>query len=298
MRAALIIASLTVALGSAACGKLFPLERQVTVWDPARIAFPPGRGVARPVGGQRDGGKFSLRFYEKLKAHARIAPLAAVDVWELRDHPRRYDVITIGPVPVSQYTGRKELLDDLAVTHGLTKEKADVFTNWVKTGGIVWIEYGVVVQGYEWTRGGARDAGPRDPDLAGFTMFGLPTHALVFEATRAGAFAVEPKTFAFRNEAQHPATVDIRSLRLIQSSPRTSYLIITGDPDDALVREGDTVYATVVGLGQGKIVSTLPFDSLDPATDGEKYRINLEEWLAGHPIPGFDPRLDVERLKD
>lgn len=51
----------------------------------------------------------------------------------------------------------------------------------------------------------------------------------------------------------------------------------------------------MVGLGQGKIITTLPFDEWDAETDGEKYRINLFEWMAGYPIPSFAPRLHVEQ---
>jgi hypothetical protein len=276
-----------------------PTERPLD-WDPSRIAVSPTidlapqlrAGPARPPFG-----KFSLRFYQKLRAHPVIASLAEMDIWELRDHPRQYDIITIGPVSFRQYSGKKELLEQLATTHGLSKEKAEVLTNWVKTGGVVWVEFGIFIQGYEWIRSGTRQV-PSLPDLSGFTIFGLPTHTFAFEAKRTEAFAVEPVVFSFQNTAKHPATADITSLKLRQSDLKTVYPIINAGPGEPLVRDGDKVYATVVPLGEGRIISTLPFDRWDVESDGEKYRINLCEWLAGYPIPTFDPRVDVERLKD
>lgn len=283
-----------------ACAAPSPPPGKGIEWELSRIAIAPTSDLAARVETARARpplGKFSLRFYQKLKARPTIAPLAEVDIWELRHHPRRYDIITIGPISFKQYSGRKELLDHLATTHGLTKEKAEVLMNWVKTGGVVWIEFGVFIQGYEWIRNDAKRLPPL-PDLRGFTIFGLPTHTFVFEAKRRGAFAIEPAVFSFHNEAQHAATADIRMLKLIQSDLKTTYPIINADQGEALVREGEKVYATIVGFGQGKIISTLPFDEWDVETDGEKYRINLFEWLAGYPIPTFDPKLDVERVKD
>ena len=276
-----------------------PAERPVN-WAPSRIAISPTTNLSPQIGTGPTIpplGKFSLRFYQKLRAHPVIVPLAGVDIWDLRDHPRRYDIITIGPVTLREYRGRKELLEQLAATHGLTREKAEVLTNWVKTGGVLWIEFGVFIQGYEWIRSGTRSSPPL-PDLAGFTMFGLPTHPFVFEAKRAEAFAIEATVFSFQNMAKHPATADITALKLRQSDLKTAYAIVDAGPGEPLVRDGDKVYATVAPLGEGRIISTLPFERWDVESDGEKYRINLLEWLAGFPIPTFNPRHDVDRTWD
>jgi hypothetical protein len=227
-----------------------------------------------------------------------VAPLAAVDVWDLRDHPRRHDILTVGPVPVTDYDGSRELLDQLASTHGLTRDKAAVLTSWIRAGGVLWVEFGVFVQGHEWVRRSSGDR-LRAPDLSGFTVFGLPTRPVTFEARRAGAFAIEPVVAIVRNEPRHPATADIATLRVVQAELEAVYPVVEPvPPADALVRDGGRVYATIVPLGDGWIVSGVPFDASDPGSDGEKYRINLGEWLAGHPVPTFDPRLDVDRLKD
>ena len=171
-------------------------------WAPSRIAFPPTTDLSARAQAARTKpplGKFSLRFYQKLKARPTVAALAEVDVWELRHHPRRYDIITIGPVPIRQHSGRTELLDHLATSHGLTREKADVLTNWVRTGGVVWIEFGVFIQGHEWIEKDNVKMLPPLPSLKGFTVFGFPTRTYTFEALRRGAFAVEPAVFTFRN---------------------------------------------------------------------------------------------------
>jgi hypothetical protein len=168
----------------------------------------------------------------------------------------------------------------------------------VKSGGAIWVEFGVFFQGHEWIRRAPQKTIPA-PDLTGFTIFGLPTRTMAFEARRIGAFAVEPVTFTVHNGAQHAATADIKTLTLVQSDLKTYYPIVdAGAQGEVLVREGDRVYATVTPLGRGKIISTVPFDASDASADGEKYRINLFEWLAGYPVPAFDPILDVERLKD
>jgi hypothetical protein len=233
-----------------------------------------------------------------LKAKPSIGSLAEVDIWELRHHPQKYDIITVGPVSFRQYSGRKELLDHLATTHALTKEKAEVLTNWVKTGGVLWSEFGVLIQGHEWIRNGGMRQDPPLPDLDGFTILGLPTRSFVFEAERRGPFSIERKVYTFQNEARHASTADIKVLKLVQSDLTAIYPIVGADRSSPLVQERERVYATVAAFGDGKVVSTLPFDPWDVETDGEKLRINLTEWLAGHPIPAFDPTLDVERAKD
>jgi hypothetical protein len=298
MRRKRITSGIVLAAALSACTAPSPPPEKEPQWGPSRIAVSPTADLAAQIQNAKPPlGKFSLRFYQKLRARLRVAPLAKVDIWELRHHPRKYDIVSIGPVSYQQYSGRKELLGDLAKTHGLTKEKGEVFMSWVKTGGVVWIQFGIFVQGHEWIRSNAKKL-PPPPDLNGFTIFGLPTHTFVFEARRRGAFSIEPKVYSFHNEAHHEAMADVKTLKLVQSDLKTIYPIIDADQGKALVLEGEQVYATVIELGQGKIISTLPFDKWDVESDGEKYRINLAEWLAGYPIPTFDPRLDVERVKD
>jgi hypothetical protein len=250
-------------------------------------------GRARP-----SAGKYSLRFYQKLKAKPSIAPLAEVDIWELRHHPRQYDIITVGPVTFRQYSGRGELLDQLAATHGLTKEKAAILTHWVKTGGVLWSEFGVFIQGHEWVQNGDSKRLPQLPDLKNFTILGLSTRSFVFEADRRGPFSIEKKVYTLKNEAQHISTADIKVLKLVQFDLEAIYPVIAVDRGTALVQEGGAAYATVTPFGQGKIVSTLPFDQWDAESDGEKLRINLKEWLAGYPVPVFEPILEIERARD
>jgi len=303
MRTRQLAVGMVVALWSTGCAGQSPApDAPAMGWVPSRIvSSAPSSSLAAvslPERPQPVPDKFSLRFYQKLRAHPVVAPLASVDVWELRHHPRQYDIITIGSVPVSQYSRGKDLLDQLAVTNKLTKDKADVLMSWVTSGGVVWVEFGVFIQGHEWTRRAPQKAVPT-PDLTGFTVFGLPTRVVSFEAKRIGAFAIESVVFTIRNEAQHAATADIKTLTLVQSDLKTYFPIV--DPStqgEALVRSTDRVYATVTPLGRGKIISTVPFDASDAAADGEKYRINLFEWLAGYPVPVFDPVLDVERQKD
>ena len=283
--------ALCVALCGAGCASPPPAPEIKTIdWTPSRVAPSPANSVLaspRPEPLRAAPGKFPLRFYENLQAHPVVAPLAAVDIWDLGEHPRRYDIITIGAVPITDYSGRGELLDQLAVTHGVTRDKAAVLTGWVKSGGVLWIEFGVFVQGHEWIR--RTPAAPAaSPDLAHFTIFGFPTRPVVFEGRRVGAFAIEPSVVRIRNEASHVATADIKRLTIVQSELRTSYPIIDALRAEPLVRQGALVYATVVSLGDGKIISTVPFDSSDVDSDGEKYRINLVEWLGGFPIPVAD----------
>lgn len=298
MRIRNAIVALAVLGATIGCARTSPPPEPPVAWGPSRVAVAQGSpGLAGPTTARPPLGKFSLRFYQKLRARPAIAPLAEVDVWDLRHHPRQVDVITIGPVAIREWSGRMELLDHLAATHGLTREKAEVLTNWVRSGGVVWVEFGVFVQGHEWALTQGRRLPPL-PDLSSFKMFGLPTRSFMFEARRTGAFRIEPAIITVRNEAQHEATSDVRTLKLVQAEVKTVYTVLAPEAGQALVREGDRVYATVASLGQGRIVSTLPFDRWDVETDGEKYRINLAEWLAGYAIPAFDPQLDVERARD
>jgi hypothetical protein len=293
--------TLVAAAAISACGTPLPAPEPRVEWVPSRITISPTADLTTRIETGRSKpatGKYSPRFYQKLRAQPAIASLAQVDIWELRHHPRQYDIITIGPVSLRQYSGRRELLDHLATTHGLTKEKAEVLTNWVKTGGILWSEFGVFVQGYEWVQSGDVRQLPPLPDLKGFTIMGMPTSSFVFEADRRGPFAIERKVYPFQNEARHTGTADIKALKLVQSDLAAIYPVISPDRGAALIQEGANVYASVVPFGQGRILSMLPFDQWDPETDGEKLRINLREWLAGYPVPVFEPLLEVERTRD
>jgi hypothetical protein len=278
-------------------------ESSRLAWEPSRLTWEPSRSALEPgldpLGRMRAGRassptrKFSLRFYQNLRAQLRIAPLVEVDIWDLRFYPRRYDIITLGPVSIRQFSGRKELLENLATTHGMTKDKAQILINWVKSGGMVWIEYGVFVQRYELIQQEER-AIITLPDLTGFTIFGLPTRAFIFEAQVHGTVAVEPRLYSFRNEAQHEVSADIHRVQLLQSDVQTLYPIIDSTEGE-LIREQDNVYARVVNFGEGKIISTVPFETWDVEADGEKFRINLLEWLGGFPVPIFAPVVEVER---
>lgn len=274
-----------------------PPDRPVD-WRPSRLGAAPVLAVgARPDPARPPLGKFPPAFYHKLRATGAITPLAQVDVWDLRYHPRRHAVITVGPVSLREWSGRSELLDHLGATHGLTPDKAVILTNWVRSGGVIWVEFGVFQQGHEWIRNPEQELPPL-PTLQGFTIFGLPTRPLVFEARRTTALTIEPVVFTITNEASHAVSGDIKVLRLVQADLRTVYAVVTGDDAAPLIAQGNRVYASVVPFGAGKIVSGVPFEAWDPETDGEKYRVNLREWLAGHPVPTFDPRLEVDRGKD
>jgi hypothetical protein len=120
----------------------------------------------------------------------------------------------------------------------------------------------------------------------------------VFEAERRGPFSIERKVYTFQNEARHATSADIKTLKLVQSDLTAIYPIVGADRSSPVVQERERVYATVAAFGDGKVVSTLPFDPWDPESDGEKLRINLTEWLAGNQIPVFDPSLDIQRSKD
>lgn len=284
---------------STSCSHFAPVPERPVDWRESSLAVTPTTDFATQLVSAQNRparGKFSVQFYERLRARPAVAALAQVDVWELRRRPRRHDIITIGPTPIGRYSGRRELLDQLAATDGLSPDKAQVLLNWVRTGGVLWIEFGVTVQGHEWVNRDARTLPPL-PDLTGFTMLGLPTHAITFEAKRTGPFTFEPTVFPLRNEASHPATADVKSLSLTQSNSKTAYLVLDAAPGQALILDGTSVYATVVPFERGKVISTIPFDQW-AAEDGEKFRINLFEWLAGYPIPTFDPTFDVDRNKD
>jgi hypothetical protein len=298
--ARVVVAIVAIGLGGMACSRFAPVPERPVDWRVSRLAVTPTTDLTAQLAtapGRPTRGKFSLRFYQRLRAHPVVASLAEVDVWELRNHPRRYDIITIGPVTISRYRDRTELLDQLVATERLTADKANVLLNWALTGGMIWVEFGVTIQGHEWVNRDTRTLPPL-PDLTGFTIFGLPTHTVTFEAKRTGRFTFEPAVFGIGNESKHPATADIKSLQLVQSDFKTAFVVLDAAPEGALVFDGTQVYATVVPFGQGRIVSTVPFDQWAVDTDGEKYRINLAEWLGGHPIPMFDPKLDVERSKD
>ena len=300
--ARVVVVIVAMVFGGTACSRFAPVPERPVDWRVSSLAVTPTTDLAAQLAtaqGRPARGKFSLRFYQRLRAHPVVASLAEVDVWELRDHPRRYDIITIGPVTISRYRAqaRKDLLDQLVVTERLTADQANVLLNWALTGGVIWVEFGVTIQGHEWVNRDTRTLPPQ-PDLAGFTIFGLPTHTVEFKAKSTGRLTFEPAVVRIGNESKHSATADVKSLQLVQSDFQTAFVVLDAAPEQVLVSDGTRVYATVVPFGRGRIVSTVPFDQWAVDTDGEKYRINLVEWLGGYPIPVFDPKLDVERSKD
>jgi len=208
-----------------------------------------------------------------------VAPLSTIDIERLQKGLDEYDVITVGPSSLRDYKGQQELLDHLAELYRFSRRQQNILREWLKHGGVLWVEFGISVQGYEWIRN-RKAYDPPLPSLRGFTIFGYPTKPILLSGKKRKPFTVDPVRYSFRDKSRHPATTRSEHLAVTESALKTIYPIINSGRE-SLVTDGKRVYASLVRYGDGSIVSTLPFDAGDPGSDNESFKLSVLERLFG-----------------
>ncbi len=213
---------------------------------------------------QRDHkGHFSPDFYAKNKSTLRTSSLEDVDIWSLGLEPGLLDVIYTKATWIEDY---KDVSDDLFInicySNNLSDRQQEILKQWIRQGGIFWVENGVYTTGSEINITTTRD--PKEQKFLGldvstmhFTLpEGLNKRDIVFDGLQT--------TLPF---------ISIRSLQLDLKKAGEAFFIIEGE-SQIRDKKGQPLLS-ISKYGKGKIISLLPFESYDAYRDGELLRWQL-----------------------
>ncbi len=226
-------------------------------------------------------GKFPPEFYSAIKVRWRAAPFEKANYWRMRWDPYVYDFIYTRPLWIGNFSLKYEdFLKNLAVSFNVSDEETEILKNWIKQGGVLWIESAIFVSTYdmELRKIGINDIIKFARRLEKCKLFGRKLKVFILKAKRIDKF--HTKTLIKEvtvNETSGLSEVlsGVKRLLLTQEDYIGIYFTVDGVP---IVKDGRRVYSSYVTYGKGKIITTVPFDFSNVHYDGELYRWNLLRW--------------------
>jgi hypothetical protein len=229
-------------------------------------------------------GKFPPEFYASALKEFHVESLQKVDFWSLKNNPHLYDVIYIKPMLIGEFKIKgKDLLESIAYSYNISTDQLAILDNWIKSGGILWLESGIYISLYDYKFNKFSDKELESflRKLNGMTLFDRKLNILILRAKKTDEIHVEgisqeivsgeSGTFGEVSEINEK----IRSLLLEQSDYIGIYLSVDATP---IIKKGNKVYASYLELGKGKIITLPPFDFVSTYHDGELFRLTLLSW--------------------
>jgi len=228
-------------------------------------------------------GKFSDEFYASIDYVYVAKDIKDVDFWELEKEPKSVDFIYVKPLWMKEY--RKltpDLLSNLAYSLNIGHEEQEILKDWIRAGGVLWVESGVYSTKYDYfTKTGEIATNKINQkireDLDGLTFLGKPIKTYTFKSKTLDIVNYEPISKEFSVHTTIPFFKDIHKLRLDLTNYMQNYFVIL----DKTILEDDTYgpVVTYTKYGKGYVVSLLPFDYQDVYYDGELLRWKLFYYL-------------------
>lgn len=222
-------------------------------------------------------GKFPPEFYSGIKYKWSAEYIKTADIWKLRYNRNYYDIIYVTPIWIGDFNIKEDdLIKNIALSYNIPDAQIDIIDNWVKSGGILWIESAIYISAYDYQLNKFNDARVDRiiQKLKGMTLFGNKMKVQVFQANRIDEFNTE----RFVKEVipdKHAGTVQVGKMLIEQTDFIGIYLTLEGEP---IIKSGNTVYASAVNHGKGKIITLAPFDFKNVHYDGEIFRFDLLSW--------------------
>lgn len=257
-------------------GKVSPTRKQILNSFPF-VAY-------RPIIDFR--GKFPPEFYSAIKCRWSAVSFQDADYWSLRFNPYLYDIIYVKPLWIGDFSLRSEdFLKDLSYTYNVSFRELNILKNWIKNGGVLWIESAIYISSYDVSlnRLTRKRLAILFKKLKRMTIFGKKVDMFVLRAKLIDKFHTKPlnKTVVvLKSFSEQPNLLrGIHRLKLSQYDYLGAYFAVRGKP---IIKYNGKVYASYIDYGKGKIITTVPFDFLDVHYDGELYRWNLLMWLMGN----------------
>jgi hypothetical protein len=232
-----------------------------------------------PVGNFK--GKFPPEFYSRIKYRWSADYLKVADLWKLRTDKYFYDVIYITPLWIGDLILKNnDLLKTIAYSYNIPDEQLGVLDDWIKEGGVLWIESAIYISAYDYSLNKFNDKKISDlvSRLKRMTLFGHKINVHMYKANRIDEFNTErfvKEVIPDKAGSEKNVGDQVDKMLLEQTDFIGIYLTIEGDP---IIKSGSSVYASSIDYGKGKVITLAPFDFRNAHYDGELFRLDLLSW--------------------
>ena len=217
-------------------------------------------------------GHYSPEFYEENPVTLSSQRMDKVDYWVLQRDFKSLDIIYTKSIWINQY---KQVSDDIFVNlcyaHKLSPNQQKVLLEWIRQGGILWVENGLYATGDE------------------FNLVKIKSQNLKFLDFKVSQYTFEnSKQVVFENVKSIRELQKIKSLQLTLQKKKQINYILKGTN---LLSSSDKILLSLNKYGKGKIVSLLPFEFTSLYRDGELLRwkvlgmLKSDEKFIGLKIP-------------
>ena len=228
-------------------------------------------------------GKFNKKFYEKLTLIYNAKNFKDVDFWKLQEEPYALDFIYIEPMWIKKYRKlTSDLFANIAYSLNISIKEQEILRNWVKNGGILWMEFGLYSTRYDiFNKEGETSTYTTKSSLQNaldnLTFLQKPFYKYLFEAKKVDIINYMPTIKSFIINQNASKIKGIKRLKLVVNNFMEEYVVLDGQR--LLVDKNNNPLVTLVHYGKGYIVSLLPFEYTDVYYDGELLRWKLLFYL-------------------
>ncbi len=231
-------------------------------------------------------GHYPPEFYIKNKTSLHSSSLDEVDIWSLQLSPKLLDVIYIKAIWIDDYKEMgNDLFGNICYTYNLSNGHQEILKEWIRQGGVFWIENGIYSTGSE--------LGPEKKISSTQNFLGREVSLSHYTLDE----SVNKESIVYDRLHTTSSFETIRSLRLDLTRASQTFFIIKGK--DQIVSSDKQSILSIADYGEGKIVSMLPFDAYDAYRDGELLRWELLKTLDKAHVLEEISRLDsVEDKKN
>jgi hypothetical protein len=226
-------------------------------------------------------GKFPPEFYSDIKYRWNAEYIGFVDFWKLRYNQHLYDVIYIDPMWIGDLSlGENDFLKNIIYSYNISDEQFKILETWIRNGGILWMEPAIFISSYDYNLNKFDDEKLKNlvDRLKTMTILGNKLNVQTFTAKKIDEFNMEKLSIEVTPEKiqdMDGLDKDVKKLLLEQSDYIGIYITVDGPP---IIKSGNTVYASYVDYGSGKIITLAPFDFRNVHYDGEIFRLDLLSW--------------------
>ncbi len=226
-------------------------------------------------------GKFPPEFYSGIKYRWNAEYIGFVDFWKLRYNQHLYDVIYINPMWLGDLSlGGNDFLKNIVYSYNISDEQFNILETWIRNGGILWIEPAIYISTYDYHLNKFDDEKLKNlvDRLKAMTILGNKLNVRTFTAKKIDEFNTEKLSIEVTPENVRDMgglDRDVKKLLLEQTDYTGIYITVDGTP---IIKSGNTVFASYVNYGKGKILTLAPFDFRNVHYDGEIFRLDLLSW--------------------
>lgn len=226
-------------------------------------------------------GKFPPEFYSGIKYRWDAEYIGFVDFWKLRYNQHLYDVIYINPMWIGDLSlGENDFLKNIVSSYNISDEQFKILETWIRNGGILWMEPAIFISSYDYNLNKFDDAKLKNlvDKLKAMTILGNRLNVQIFTAKKIDEFNTEKLSIEVTPESiqdMDGLDRDLKKLLLEQTDYIGIYISVDGTP---IIKSGNTVFASYVNYGKGKILTLAPFDFRNVHYDGEIFRLDLLSW--------------------